>query len=114
MERNDSCVVPPGSNVTFLPLLSGSGASGDSRFANPAGRDWAREQPEFVAHKRLQKKQYNPKKGGKSPLVKVLEILKNFFQEVFKWGLGQSPEVFRGLPEKFCRKKVYRGILRVY
>ena len=30
----------------------------------------------------------------RTPLVKVLEILKNFFQEVFKWGLGQSPEVF--------------------
>ena len=31
---------------------------------------------------------------SKTPLVKVLEILKNFFQEVFKWGSGQSPEVF--------------------
>lgn len=27
------------------------------------------------------------------PLLKVLEILKNFFQEVFKQGLGQSPKV---------------------
>ena len=35
---------------------------------------------------------------SKPPLVKVLEILKNFFQEVFKQGLGQSPEVF---PEVF-------------
>ena len=26
-------------------------------------------------------------------MVKVLEILKNFFQEVFKQGLGQSPKV---------------------
>ncbi len=34
----------------------------------------------------------------RTPLVKVLEILKNFFQEVFKQGLGQSPEVF---PEVF-------------
>ena len=25
--------------------------------------------------------------------MKVLEILKNFFQEVFKQGLGQSPKV---------------------
>ena len=34
----------------------------------------------------------------KTPLLKVLEILKNFFQEVFKQGLGQSPKVF---PEVF-------------
>ena len=26
-------------------------------------------------------------------MLKVLEILKNFFQEVFKQGLGQSPKV---------------------
>ena len=26
-------------------------------------------------------------------MIKVLEILKNFFQEVFKQGLGQSPKV---------------------
>ena len=31
---------------------------------------------------------------AKTPLVKVLESLENFFQEVFKWGSGQSPEVF--------------------
>ena len=30
----------------------------------------------------------------KTPLVKVLEILKNFLKEVFKQGLGQSPKVF--------------------
>ena len=28
--------------------------------------------------------------------LKVLEILKNFFQEVFKQGLGQSPKVLEG------------------
>ena len=33
----------------------------------------------------------------KSPSLKVLEILKNFFQEVFKQGLGQSPKVFPSL-----------------
>ena len=33
----------------------------------------------------------------RTPLVKVLEILKNFFQEVFKQGLGQSPKVFYAL-----------------
>ena len=35
---------------------------------------------------------------SKTPLVKVLEILKNFLGEVFKQGLGQSPKVF---PEVF-------------
>ena len=35
----------------------------------------------------------NKKQGAKIPLVKVLEILKNFFQEVFKQGFGQSPKV---------------------
>ena len=37
---------------------------------------------------------HNEKQGAKIPLVKVLEILKNFFQEVFKQGLGQSSKVF--------------------
>ena len=32
--------------------------------------------------------------GVKSPLLKVLESLENFFQEVFKWDLGQRPKVF--------------------
>ena len=36
---------------------------------------------------------HNEKQGAKIPLVKVLEILKNFFQEVFKQGLGQSSKV---------------------
>ena len=35
----------------------------------------------------------NEKQGAKIPLVKVLESLENFFQEVFKRGLGQSPKV---------------------
>ena len=35
---------------------------------------------------------------SKTPLFKVLESPENFFQEVFKWGSGQSPEVF---PEVF-------------
>ena len=52
------------------------------------------EQPECVARKRLQKNQSHINIGVKSPFVKVLEILKNFFQEVFKQGLGQRPKVF--------------------
>ena len=45
-------------------------------------------------------KKQNPhcvKPVSKPPLVKVLEILKNFFQEVFKQGLGQSPKVLYAL-----------------
>ena len=36
----------------------------------------------------------NKKQGAIIPLLKVLESLENFFQEVFKQGLGQSPKVF--------------------
>ena len=42
-------------------------------------------------------KKQNPhcvKTISKAPLSEVLESLENFFQEVFKWGSGQSPEVF--------------------
>ena len=35
----------------------------------------------------------NEKQGAKIPLLKVLESLENFFQEVFKQGSGQRPEV---------------------
>ena len=35
----------------------------------------------------------NEKQGANIPLLKVLESLENFFQEVFKRGLGQSPKV---------------------
>ena len=61
------------------------------------------EQPEFVAHKWLHKNLHNKKQGVKIPLLKVLESLENFFQEVFKQGSGQRPEVFppRGLPYCF-------------
>ncbi len=34
------------------------------------------------------------KPSEKTPLLKVLEILKNFLGEVFKQGSGQRPEVF--------------------
>ena len=34
---------------------------------------------------------------AKTLFGEVLEILKNFFQEVFKQGLGQSPKVFHAL-----------------
>ena len=37
------------------------------------------------------------KTSVKTPLSEVLEILKNFFQEVFKQGLGQSSKVLYAL-----------------
>ena len=52
------------------------------------------EQPEFVARNTAIQNPNHLRKEAKIPLVKVLEILKNFFQEVFKQGLGQSPKVF--------------------
>ena len=61
--------------------------------ANPARRDWSRSSRNSQHGIRLQKTLYNKKQGAKIPLLKVLEILKNFFQEVFKQGLGQSPKV---------------------
>ena len=51
-----------------FPLLSGSGASGDSRLANPAGRDWAREQPEFVAREMATPKFEQRKDRIKNPI----------------------------------------------
>ena len=47
----------------------------------------------MVERIRLHQNQYNKKQGVKIPLLKVLESLENFFQEVFKQGLGQSPKV---------------------
>ena len=58
------------------------------------------EQPEFAARNTATLKICtNKKKGVKIPLLKVLESLENFFQEVFKWGSGQSPETFPLTPE---------------
>ena len=57
-----------GQGPEVLLFLSGSGASGDSRLANPAGRDWAREQPEFVTHKRLHRGFVPHKHRGEIPL----------------------------------------------
>ena len=42
--------------------------------------------------------QNHVKQESKIPLLKVLESLENFFQEVFKQGLGQSPKVFFASP----------------
>ena len=49
----------------------------------------------------------NEKQGAKIPLVKVLEILKNFFQEVFKQGSGQSPEV---LKHETIQKQIFHSL----
>ena len=42
----------------------------------------------------LKRQRHNVRTQQKNAL-KVLEILKNFFQEVFKQGLGQSPKVLK-------------------
>ena len=51
------------------------------------------EQPECVEHKRLQKNQYHINRGAKSPLDKVLKVLRKLSQTFSKQGSGQSPEV---------------------
>ena len=81
-----------GQGPEVLLFLSGSGASGDSRLANPAGRDWAREQPEFVEHMWLQKKQHHKRKGGNPPWLKFLKVLKNLFKKFPSKVWGKSPE----------------------
>ena len=76
----------------LLPcLLSGSGESENVRISLA---ECGSEQPEFVEHKRLQKNQHHKKTGVKSPLVKVLKVLRKLSQKFSKQGLGQSPEVF--------------------
>ena len=79
--------------TNFLPLLSGSGEKRQAVVQIPLDGIWL-----VAAGIRSTENGYirickSPKKGVKIPLVKVLEILKNFFQEVFKQGSGQSPEV---------------------
>jgi len=57
------------------------------------------EQPEFVARSMATFRVcINNKQGAIIPLLKVLESLENFFQEVFKQGSGQRPEVFPHTP----------------
>ena len=48
------------------------------------------------------KSQHSINIGVKFPFVQVLESLENFFQEVFKWGLGQRPKVLVPLPVRIA------------
>ena len=79
----------------FLPFLSGSGEKARQQVAavRISLAECGSEQPEFVARQTAASESAPQKNRGKIPLLKVLEILKNFFQEVFKQGSGQSPEV---------------------
>ena len=81
----------PNHQLTFYHFYPGA-ERGVNR-PNPAGRDWAREQPEIAARNTATQNPHHLGIEVKIPLVKVLESLENFFQEVFKWGSGQSPEV---------------------
>ena len=88
--------------TNFLPLLSGSGESENVRISLA---ECGSEQPEFVEHKRLQKNQHHKKTGVKSPLVKVLKVLRKLSQKFSKQGSGQSPEVFpKGFPKVFSSR----------
>ena len=102
-KRNDTRVVPSQSSTNFLPFLSGSGREATAAKI-PLDGILLGSSRNSQHGKRLHQNQYNKKQGAKIPLLKVLEILKNFFQEVFKQGSGQSPEVLgfgtesQGLP----------------
>ena len=85
-------VVPSRSSTNFLPFLSGSGREATAAKI-PLDGILLGSSRNSQHGKRLHQNQYNKKQGAKIPLLKVLEILKNFFQEVFKQGLGQSPKV---------------------
>ena len=102
-KRNDTRVVPSQSSTNFLPFLSGSGREATAAKI-PLDGILLGSSRNSQHGKRLHQNQYNKKQGAKIPLLKVLEILKNFFQEVFKQSSGQSPEVLgfgtesQGLP----------------
>ena len=93
----------PPLTTNLLPFLSGSGREATAAKI-PLDGILLGSSRNSQHGKRLHQNQYNKKQGAKIPLLKVLEILKNFFQEVFKQGSGQSPEVLgfgtesQGLP----------------
>ena len=54
----------------------------------------------------------NEKQGAKIPLLKVLESLENFFQEVFKQGLGQRTKVLKKEVKMEHIKRILSGTRR--
>ena len=80
--------------LPFLPFLSGSGERRQAAVQIPLDGIWLVAAGIRSTEYGYTKIFTNEKQGAKIPLLKVLEILKNFFQEVFKQGLGQSPKVF--------------------
>ena len=66
----------PSTNLNHFYPVAERGASR----ANPAGRDWAREQPEFATRQTATSKICTTQKQSpKSNWVKILESLENFF-----------------------------------
>ena len=83
---------------SFYPVPE-RGKVASCRRPHPAGRDGARgirNSNLSRLHKICTRQNCYPN----FPLLNVLEILKNFFQEVFKQGLGQSPKVLNRLSLK--------------
>ena len=90
--RNDTWVVPPQSTTNlnhFYPVAERAAIAALPIPLDGIGRGAAGIRSTEYGYK----KQHHLNIGVKTPLLKVLEILKNFFQEVFKQGLGQSPKV---------------------
>ena len=74
-KRNDACVVPPYSNVTSLPLLSGSGERRKPCQSRSTGL--VSEQPEFVARNTATPNLVQRKDRIKNPLaLRVLKVLR--------------------------------------
>ena len=100
--RNDTWVVPPYSNVTSLPFLSGS----EERRQPPKSRSsgFCSEQPEIVARQMATLESVQQKERDNNPFaLKVLKVLRGLLlKKSPKWGLGQRPKVLKVLINRSC------------
>ena len=91
---------------SFYPVPE-RGKAASCRRPHPAGRDGARGVRNSNLS-RLRKICTRQNCYPNFPLLKVFEILKNFFQEVFKQGLGQSPKVLNNLTRNGTTRVSFR------
>ena len=82
------------STSIILPFLSGSGETRQAVVQIPLDGIWLGAAGIRSTEHGYIQNSHNVKTELKTQLVKVLESLENFFQEVFKQGLGQRPKVF--------------------
>ncbi len=85
---------PPTNLNHFYPVAGARRKPSQSRWTGLGA-----EQPEFVAHKRLQKKQYNKNQGGNPPWLKFLKVLRKLLSRSFLSGAwGKAPRSSLFLP----------------